>query len=379
MKNQKICIIGDGLAGLTTALAVKKLDLDIELYIGASRPNKKIDQRITAISESNFNFIKDNLPISSLKFFWPCKKINLFYENKNKHINFLNFEEKKKNLMYIFENNLLKKEIFKRLKSKNIKIIKKQVNSININEGALLIDKKKFFYDAIILCLGPNSKMYDNIFDNRNIKKDYSEVAVTCKVKHNIGLKNPTQYFLKEGPLALLPYKNNYLSIVWSLATKTFNMEKNRLNSFIGKKLENLMGGKQKYVISEVQSFPIKLNLQNKYYKKNILVLGEGIHSIHPMAGQGFNLVIRDIKKLYELLKNNITLGLSLKNSFLFEKFYTSRKPENILFGLGVDLTNSFFRKNKILDPLKTIVIKNLKNFEQIKKISKSISDNGLI
>ena len=39
-----------------------------------------------------------------MNYFWPCKKINLFYENKNKYLNFLNFEKKNKNLMYIFEN-----------------------------------------------------------------------------------------------------------------------------------------------------------------------------------------------------------------------------------------------------------------------------------
>ena len=56
MKKQKICIIGDGLAGLTTALTLSNLDLEIDVYY---KKNKNIvnDKRITAISESNFKFL----------------------------------------------------------------------------------------------------------------------------------------------------------------------------------------------------------------------------------------------------------------------------------------------------------------------------------
>ena len=81
---------------------------------------------------------------------------------------------------------------------------------------------------------------------------------------------------------------------------------------------------------------------------KNILILGEGLHTIHPVAGQGFNLVLRDIRKLKEILKYYSTLGISLKNSYALDDFYKSRKPENIIMSFGVDLTHSFFKKINI-------------------------------
>ena len=58
MKNQKICIIGDGLAGLTTALVLKNLDLDIDLFYKKKFKVKK-DNRTTAISPSNYKFLKE--------------------------------------------------------------------------------------------------------------------------------------------------------------------------------------------------------------------------------------------------------------------------------------------------------------------------------
>ena len=106
---------------------------------------------------------------------------------------------------------------------------------------------------------------------------------------------------------------------------------------------------KNKLSVSNIQSFPIFLGLKKNYFKKNILILGEGLHTIHPVAGQGFNLVLRDIRKLKEILKYYSTLGISLKNSYALNDFYKSRKPENIIMRFGVDLTHRFFKKKHIL------------------------------
>ena len=112
MKEQKICIIGDGLAGSTAAIILSKENVKIDLYSSNQKKNNhEQDRRTTAISESNYQYIKKNLNLYKKNFFWPCKKINLFFEDNTKIINFFNFEEKNKNHMYIFQNKDLKKKI----------------------------------------------------------------------------------------------------------------------------------------------------------------------------------------------------------------------------------------------------------------------------
>ena len=108
------------------------------------------------------------------------------------------------------------------------------------------------------------------------------------------------------------------------------------------------------------------------------MILGDGLHSVHPMAGQGFNLVLRDIKKLNELILKSFKLGLSLKSSFILEDFFVSRKSENTILGLGINLTNLFFKSNKYFSPVRKLILENINNFEIIKKISKKISDKGV-
>ena len=112
MNQQKICIIGDGLTGLTTAAILSKHNVSIHLYSGEKKKVKNSDSRTTAISESNFQYIKKNLNLSKNSFFWACKKVNLFYQDKEKMINFLNFDEKNKNFMYIFQNKDLTKKLY---------------------------------------------------------------------------------------------------------------------------------------------------------------------------------------------------------------------------------------------------------------------------
>ena len=309
MNRQKICIIGDGLAGLTTAAVLSKQNVCIDLYSGTKKKIKSLDTRTTAISESNFQYIKSNLNLTKTSIFWPCKKISLFFEDNRKITNFLNFSEKNENFMHIFQNKNLKKELDTIVNSKkNIKLRKKNIESINSEDSSIILEKKKIFYDLIILSTGGKSNLYSEIEKNRSIKKNYEEVAITATVKHTIKIKNASQFFLKEGPLAILPFKKNIFSTVWSVSNDYFRNNEKDLKKILIEKLRKLLKSKKIKNVDCIQSFPINLNLKTKYYKKNILILGDGLHTVHPIAGQGFNLVLRDIKKLVELISKKLNI-----------------------------------------------------------------------
>ena len=380
MNVQKICIIGDGLAGLSSALVLSQENIKIDLYIGSNFKKLKNDDRTTAISESSYQFIKQKFNIKNFSIFWPSKEIKLFYEDNKIINNFLNFKEKKKNLMYIFKNKELKQKLNKQIqKKKNIKLIKKNITSINCVDGNILLKKKKLFYDLIILSTGIQSKLYNNISEGRTIEKNYKEIALTATVTHNTKINRVSQFFLKEGPLAILPFNKNTFSVVWSVSNIFFQNKIKFLEKTLREKIKILPTNLKIKKINNIESFPINLNLKTRYYKKNVLILGDGLHAVHPMAGQGFNLVLRDIKKLAELMRNILQLGLPLKNSFLLNDFYKARKPENNIMGLGIDLTNIFFKNHKYFSPIKRTILNKISKFTFIKKMSQVISDKGLI
>ena len=363
MKKQRICIVGDGLSGLMTALALNKLE-GLEVHLISKKNKHSNDKRTTAISASNYEFFNKVINKIDQKLFWPSKKIDLFYETKGQNMNFLNFNEDRKNLMYVFENNKIREILIKEIKKKKIKTLQKNINKLKDLDG----------YEMKILCLGRFSKIYQSVVDKRSLNKDYKEVAITGYVKHDLKNLNTAQYFLKEGPLAILPFSKNNFSFVWSVSKKFLKKD---INSAVKSKICKVLKT-NKIQISNQQSYPLMLNLKRTYYKNDILILGEGLHTVHPVAGQGFNLILRDIYKLQKILKYYTELGMSLKSTPALEEFTNNRKSENIITGLGIDLTHNFFKQNKLFDPFKKTILKNISKNNTLKKISKFISNQGL-
>tara|TARA_B100000686_G_scaffold203414_1_gene210253 strand:- start:695 stop:1831 length:1137 start_codon:yes stop_codon:yes gene_type:complete len=375
MKNQKICIIGSGLAALTAAATLRKLNLKIDLFCTKHNTNYKKDKRTTSISDSNYHFIKENINLKKKNYFWPSRNINLFYESNEKLLNFLNYNSNDKNLMYVFENIKFVKHLINELKkSNNVNFLHHSVKEVNHDNSFVRFNNKKIYYDLIILCVGNESNLYKNLDLGRSINKDYKELAITGNVHHNLKINSSSQYFLKEGPLAILPFKKNMFSLVWSISNDFFKQD---IKIIIKNKLRQIFGKKAKIKILELQFFPLYLNLKTKYFRKNVLILGQGIHRIHPIAGQGFNLILRDIKKLSEIIKKNSYLGLTIKDSYVLKEFYQSRQPENTIIGIGNDLVHNFFKKDKITDPIKINLLNKIGKYELVKKITRTISDRG--
>ena len=121
----------------------------------------------------------------------------------------------------------------------------------------------------------------------------------------------------------------------------------------------------------------MSVNLRN-YYHKNILAFGELIHKIHPLAGQGFNMTVRDIKILLEIIQNRIDLGLPI-NSSVNEEFQKNTKHTNFIFSNGIDFIYEFFnyegnlKSNFLINSIKYFGNKNSLN-----NMLKKIADTGL-
>ena len=85
------------------------------------------------------------------------------------------------------------------------------------------------------------------------------------------------------------------------------------------------------------------------YYHKNILAFGDLLHRIHPLAGQGFNMTIRDINILMNIIKEKIDLGLPIDSS-VNSQFENKLKHKNYIFLNGIDLIHEFFNFERKFD-----------------------------
>ena len=356
----KVCILGAGLSSLTLAKALVNQKIYVDV-IEKNKPYLANKTRTLGISKSNIEYFNKNI-INIEKIIWKLKRIEIFSDNFGRE-KLLNFEDNSKFLFSIvknyklynlLKNNLLKNKYFKTIKFKNSKSIFDNYNLIINTDFNSLITKKYF---------------------NKKIVKKYNSHAVTTVIKHEKILNNvATQIFTKKGPLAFLPISDNTTSVVYSISMDNYKKKED-----INKLIHHYNSKYKIKKIEKINSFELKaLNLRSYYYN-NILAFGDLLHRIHPLAGQGFNMTIRDIKNLLKIINYKINLGLPLDKSINYE-FEKKTKDKNFIFSNAIDFIHEFFnieRKTKNSFLSKSIHV--LGNKPSINKIFTVLADKGLI
>ena len=148
---------------------------------------------------------------------------------------------------------------------------------------------------------------------NKKILKEYNSVAYTTTIGHQkIDNNVAVQIFTKRGPLAFLPVSEKETSVVYSLNYLANNSDKN-----IGDLIEEYNYKYKIQKIEKINSFELKSLSLRSYYHDNILAFGDLLHRIHPLAGQGFNMTLRDIKIFLDIIVNKVSLGLAIDLSLI--------------------------------------------------------------
>ena len=342
-----ICIIGDGLTGLSLAKNLVNKKINVHFYY-KNKIKYLRSGRTIGISKNNLMFFKKEILNIHKSFFWEIKRIEIFSEKLKKE-NLLRFENNQDRLFYMVKNDDLYKSLIDKI-SKN-KFFKKSL----IKKDSFyndIVKKKKF--DLIINC--DSNNFLTSKFFSRKIEKNYNNLAYVTILKHKKIVNNiATQIFTKNGPIAFLPTSNSETSIVCSLDTKNKKYSNDEVLDLINK-------NNPKYKIKKIAKLSnFRLNFSNlrNYHHKNILAFGDLLHQIHPLAGQGFNMTIRDIKVLSEIIQNKIDLGLQL-DTLILKEFERKTKNKNFLFSNSIDFIYEAFNFDK--------KIRN-KNFNKILKI----------
>jgi len=356
-----VCIIGNGITALTLAKALVNYKINVDVLFNKKKYEIS-NSRTIGIAKNNIDFFNKNI-ININKIVWKLKRIEIFSENL-KEEKLINFKASDDQLFSILKNyklyNLLEKDL---LKNKFFR--SKFYNEKNLS----LLDK----YELIINC--DSSNFITNRYFNKKIIKKYNSNAYTTIIKHDQILNDTAvQIFTKKGPLAFLPISNKETSVVYSIHNTKTQKDEN---------IEQLLKDKNfKYKIRNIEkisSFELKsLNLRS-YYHDNILAFGDLLHKIHPLAGQGFNMTIRDIKILLKIIREKLNVGLPLDSSVNLE-FQKKLKHKNFIFSNGIDLIHEFFNiERKMKNSLLSKSVKFIGNHPSVNKIFTKIADRGVL
>ena len=335
-------IVGAGLVGSLAAMALHKKKYQV-LVIEKNKSLHK-DERTLAVNANSRDFLNDLGIWKELKSnFETIDKIVIKdYINKEDLI-FHNAEESMGSV--IFNTSLLK--ISRKYLIKN-KILLTDIDFDSFNfkpKQVFSINSKNFICNKIIYSLGKN---YNN---KENIKKntfDFGHKAYVGFFKHQKD-HNQTAYeiFTPSGPLAVLPSPDRQKkSSTFIFSTKN-KMSLSNLSTMVKDYFYSTHGNI--YMRSSISYYPIKPHL-SRSSQKDILLIGDTAHSIHPVAGQGWNLGIKDIQTLCSCLDKH-----KIKDINFDEYYFSKRIIENITYLTFTNILNHLYENQ---NPFSKFIIK---------------------
>ena len=346
-------IYGNGLSSKLLALALSKNNFK-SLIIADQKPKTKESNLVTFLSEGSLKYISKVLEIE-----------NIFPESE--HIEILNCEHwvSKKETKLEFKSpdkstlgkivpNVKIDEIFNNKissSSKHIHISDHYEITPKIDDNKITItDKSGEKKSAALLFYSASSREHDLLNSFEFVEKKLDQVAISASVhvqrkQHNLAC----QLFTQDGPIALLPVKDSEASVVWSLDKNSsiLKLSPNDLESQLNILFKNHVS---KLKIKNIQTQKLSFSYAKNMYHDKIVLIGNVAHNIHPIAGQGFNLTVKDISKIVYYITKHHSLGLNFNSSQVLESFSNSRKYDNFAFSFGtLAMENIFSNENNFI------------------------------
>ena len=374
MFKNEVVIIGSGITSKLMALTLASCDCNVKIV--EKENNKANTSNLTTfLSSSSINFLKsiglDNLPNENYKISEiSCSKLERYFINSKSQINFS--EESQEGLGSVIINSDLNKVLNKKiLENNNIKILVNSSNEIAFDNERkkLILDKNNEISVNLLIILDKQSKILKNFFKSSNfIKKNLNQTSLVMNVKSKTS-NIAYQFFTKKGAIAFLPINYERASIVWSLENNSPELKfdkktiSNIIKNIFSKTLEN-------FEVLDLQKYQLHLEYAKKIFSGPILLFGDAVHSIHPIAGQGLNLSIKDIKALKNKINKYKYLGYQEGSEMMLNEYANSRVVDNTLYTFGTEYMDRIFKsRNFVTNSISNLgiaIVENNKFFKNL-------------
>ncbi len=353
-ENYDVTIVGGGLTGklMASILVNSNIILEKKLCWINTDNESSIDKRVSFINYNNFfklkkscgcNFLeKNHIEISKIQIHNVNEKNPLNLEDKNGH-------------GIIIRNDILKKNL--NFPDNNLVIYKSRVASTNCDQlhRYLILEDGKKVKTSLVLSADGNSSLLRKLSNINYINHVLNHTIISgylnCK---NFDMHSAKQIFLKDSFIGLLPYSKNMINFVWSLDNRILNKNSKfkyynelikRLNYFFSKENISFISPKSKNI--KLQIYPIDVKYVQKPFQKRIALIGDAAHTIHPLAGQGFNLSIEDCFDVLKCLQNAKKIGKDFGEVSVLEEYNNLRKYRIKFITLVTTSLFYIFKKQK--------------------------------
>ena len=215
----------------------------------------------------------------------------------------------------------------------------KHVAELGLSDGRALRTRLAVAAD------GARSKLAQ-LADIQTIGWDYDQAGIVATVAHERDHEGRAeQHFLPAGPFALLPLPGRQSSIVWNEtradARALLALDPEDLTRQLEYRFTPKLGAIS--FASRVEAFPFRFQIARRFVAGRLALVGDAAHVVHPVAGQGLNLGLRDVAALAETIVGEMRLGLDPGAPAPLATYQRQRRFDVAASGLGLDALNRLF------------------------------------
>jgi len=181
---------------------------------------------------------------------------------------------------------------------------------------------------------------------------DYGQTALVCSIAHekpHHGIAH--QFFMPPGPLAILPLPGNRCSIVWSethaRAAEISALDDEAYLDVLRPRFGDFLGGIS--LDGARFSYPLNLTISERFVVPRLALIGDAAHGVHPIAGQGLNLGLRDVGALAEVLTDAARRGEDFASILVLERYQRWRRFDTASLAAATDIVNRLFSNDNPL------------------------------
>lgn len=174
----------------------------------------------------------------------------------------------------------------------------------------------------------------------------YDQTGLVCAIAHekpHNGVAH--QFFMPSGPLGILPLPSNRCSIVWAETTERANGIKALSNADYLRELRPRFGE----FLGDFRldgarfAYPLKLTIANSFIGNRLVLVGDAAHGMHPLAGQGLNMGLRDVAALAEVLIEAKRRGEDVSSALVLARYQQWRRFDTNTMAAATDGINRLF------------------------------------
>jgi 2-octaprenyl-6-methoxyphenol hydroxylase len=172
------------------------------------------------------------------------------------------------------------------------------------------------------------------------IVHDYKQSGIVTTISHELAHEGTAyEHFRPAGPFASLPLPGRRSSLVWTEARDAAERYKAMPIDDVAGVIEAVMGASLGAVTVEekLQSFPLAMRLARSFVGERLALIGDAAHVVHPVAGQGLNLGLKDVAALAEVTVEAMRLGLDHGSAGVLEKYQRWRRFDTALMAMVTD------------------------------------------